>query len=282
MHLKNWQVKRNRGEDWSDDVMQPLLCKRQLLKRDEYDIQHERFMDWMGQAGFLGIFQIGYMRVDGALMTSLIERWRPETHTFHMPEGEMTITLQDVAVLLGLPIDGAVITGNSYVDVVEYCGRWLGIIPESSDIKFYRLSLRWLADNFDLTTLPTDASDGDIQRYARATILRFIGGDLFGTKTDGYVHSMYFSFVQDLRDMQTYSWGSACLAQLYRQLCCASAPGVHQVAGPLLLLQLWAWERFDLCRPILQNGAIHIPNHCLGTRYVTQNVMLMINCNPTE
>ncbi|CAI0380879.1 unnamed protein product [Linum tenue] len=36
----------------------------------------------------------------------MAERWRPETHTFHLPEGEMTITLKDVAILTGLPISG--------------------------------------------------------------------------------------------------------------------------------------------------------------------------------
>uniref|UniRef100_J3LRU5 Aminotransferase-like plant mobile domain-containing protein n=1 Tax=Oryza brachyantha TaxID=4533 RepID=J3LRU5_ORYBR len=35
------------------------------------------------------------------------DRWRPETHTFHLPVGEMTITLEDVSYLLGLPCSGA-------------------------------------------------------------------------------------------------------------------------------------------------------------------------------
>jgi hypothetical protein len=35
-----------------------------------------------------------------------MDRWRPETHTFHFPFGEMTITLEDVALLLGLPCAG--------------------------------------------------------------------------------------------------------------------------------------------------------------------------------
>ena len=37
---------------------------------------------------------------------ALVDRWRLETHTFHLPCGEMTPTLQDVAYLLGLPIVG--------------------------------------------------------------------------------------------------------------------------------------------------------------------------------
>jgi hypothetical protein len=43
---------------------------------------------------------------DNSLLTALVDRWRPETHTFHFRWGEMTVTLQDVACLLGLPLAG--------------------------------------------------------------------------------------------------------------------------------------------------------------------------------
>ena len=33
-------------------------------------------------------------------------RWRPETHTFHLPCGEMTLTMQDVKAILGLRLGG--------------------------------------------------------------------------------------------------------------------------------------------------------------------------------
>jgi hypothetical protein len=39
-----------------------------------------------------------------ALLTGFIDRWRPETHTFHLPFGEITVTLKDVAMLTSLPI----------------------------------------------------------------------------------------------------------------------------------------------------------------------------------
>ena len=45
-------------------------------------------------------------RVEASLLSALVDRWRPETHTFHMPFGEITVTLKDVAMITGLPIRG--------------------------------------------------------------------------------------------------------------------------------------------------------------------------------
>ncbi|CAN1219562.1 Serine/threonine-protein phosphatase 7 long form homolog, partial [Linum perenne] len=44
------------------------------------------------------------------LVTAFIERWRPETNTFHLIQGEATITLEDVEVLTSLPTDGVPVT----------------------------------------------------------------------------------------------------------------------------------------------------------------------------
>jgi hypothetical protein len=46
------------------------------------------------------------MQLDRSLLAASADRWRPETHTFHLPCGEMALTLQDVSYLLGLPIAG--------------------------------------------------------------------------------------------------------------------------------------------------------------------------------
>ena len=45
--------------------------------------------------------------VDCALFSAWVDRSRPKTHTFHLPVGEVTVTLQDVAMLFGLPLAGA-------------------------------------------------------------------------------------------------------------------------------------------------------------------------------
>jgi len=63
----------------------------------------------LSEAGLLTIGRLaesGSVQLDRSLLTALVDRWRPETNTFHLPCGEMTPTLQDVAMLLGLPISG--------------------------------------------------------------------------------------------------------------------------------------------------------------------------------
>ena len=64
------------------------------------------------EAGLLTLGRLverGLVKLDRSLLTALIDRWRPETHTFHLPCGELAPTLQDVAYLLGLPIVGEAI-----------------------------------------------------------------------------------------------------------------------------------------------------------------------------
>jgi hypothetical protein len=39
-------------------------------------------------------------------ITIMVDRWRSETHTFHLPCGEMMVTLEDMAMILGLLILG--------------------------------------------------------------------------------------------------------------------------------------------------------------------------------
>ena len=66
----------------------------------------ERTMELIATMGFGVVCNLGTVMLDHSLITTLVERWRPETHTFHLPVGEATITLQDIEVLMGLRVDG--------------------------------------------------------------------------------------------------------------------------------------------------------------------------------
>ncbi|KAI8535321.1 hypothetical protein RHMOL_Rhmol10G0164900 [Rhododendron molle] len=45
------------------------------------------------QAGFGGVVDLPFISLDLGLMAALLERWRPETHSFHLRAGECTVTL---------------------------------------------------------------------------------------------------------------------------------------------------------------------------------------------
>ena len=67
----------------------------------------ERVHPFVIASEFYEISRIRGINIDHGLISALLERWRRETHTFHLCVGEMKPTLQDVAMLIGLPIDGA-------------------------------------------------------------------------------------------------------------------------------------------------------------------------------
>ncbi|KAA3485977.1 serine/threonine-protein phosphatase 7 long form-like protein [Gossypium australe] len=82
--------------------------------------------------GVVTYIQISELRAD--LISALIERWRLETHTFHLPCGEVIITLQDVAVQLGLSIEGEAVTGlGKLLDPWATCERLLGRVPSDNE-----------------------------------------------------------------------------------------------------------------------------------------------------
>lgn len=69
-------------------------------------IMHDRIMSYLDSAGLLHVARLNdyWFKLDEPLISAFVERWRSETHTFHIPFGECTITLQDVAYQFGLPI----------------------------------------------------------------------------------------------------------------------------------------------------------------------------------
>lgn len=98
--------------------------ERILRPRHRYDwrpMPAEPITELITAAGFDKVLSIGHVTINHHLITTLVERWRPETHTFHLPYGEATITLQDVALQLGIPIDGSVVTGPTVVDWDQIC-----------------------------------------------------------------------------------------------------------------------------------------------------------------
>ncbi|KAK3125502.1 hypothetical protein QOZ80_7BG0605810 [Eleusine coracana subsp. coracana] len=169
----------------------------------------KRYLPYLRQAGFLPLARlVAAGAIDAPALTALVDRWWPETHTFHLPCGELIVTLQDVATLMGLPINGAAVTDmvqpDGWRDVVQAC---LGLRPpepaqDEKDNKPTGVSSKWLVDNF--SKLPQNAPEDVVERYARAWLWHLMGGYLFPDGSGPWNHGNE----DDTEDLSTvaYLW----------------------------------------------------------------------------
>ncbi|XP_061371025.1 serine/threonine-protein phosphatase 7 long form homolog [Gastrolobium bilobum] len=141
--------------------------------------------DYLTQAGFIHVSRMRHIQIDAPLISVVVERWRPETHTFNMTQGEMTITLQDVADILSLPTDGAIVTGSTSEDWPAACGVVFGAVPQSNEFHHsgdLRISyLDWL-----YTRWTDHAGDHDAEIYfTKAHFARMLSSWLLADKSGG-------------------------------------------------------------------------------------------------
>ncbi|KAF1866526.1 hypothetical protein Lal_00017909, partial [Lupinus albus] len=177
--------------------------------------------DILQLTGFSKLSSLRSFNIDPCLITALVERWRPETHTFHLPHVNVN----------GLPL-----AGPTYFDWNEICEELLGKVPsDEQDMRGCELKLTWLFDNFE--TLPPRPTQLQKEQFCRAQILYMIGGELLPDKSNNRVHLMYLPLLRDLTRVHRYSWGSACLANLYREMCRATKPNAKAMGECLTLLQ---------------------------------------------
>ncbi|KAL5184175.1 Serine/threonine-protein phosphatase 7 long form [Glycine soja] len=195
------------------------------------------------QSGLYTTIKLCKIKINGGIINVFVERWRPETHIFHFTCGEATITLQDVSVLLGLPMDGNPLIGSTNIDGIDMREQYLGVRPNANALTDGNtLKLSWLASQFANIQDYMDDEE-HLKMFARAWILRFIGGVLLVDKSSKRVPMRYLQFLVAFEECNTYVWGAATLSYLYREMCNATDYNVQSIGGYLLLIQLWAWER---------------------------------------
>ncbi|KAD4386262.1 hypothetical protein E3N88_26431 [Mikania micrantha] len=176
----------------------------------------------LNNTGFGGIIDCGYRMVDHALITALVERWRPETHTFHLTVGEATVTLQDVNILWGLPIEGEPVSGVDFSfklnELIERCELLLGFTPSNTDIVGGRIKLVCLLNQLE-NDFPENPNALQCTQRARLIILYLCGGTLFPDSTNSkFAWTPYDSIMERLpficRNGEA-SWTSECFLILW-------------------------------------------------------------------
>ena len=69
------------------------MCRGRTKEMANVQMQDNRVIDIIKLLRLEGLFRAPSREIDHCLISALVERWRPETHTFHLPHGEMSITL---------------------------------------------------------------------------------------------------------------------------------------------------------------------------------------------
>ncbi|KAL0004183.1 hypothetical protein SO802_011744 [Lithocarpus litseifolius] len=140
--------------------------------------------------------------IDHGLITALVEQWRPETYTFHKPHGEVTITLQDVEVLLEFPVDGEAITRSTQKVWRDVCRDFLGFVlinDETKQLTSQRIVIKQLLEQV-AGPLPPNAKEDQLHKYTRCYILALLGDTIFMDKFDDRVHLMWVQQLEGLRN----------------------------------------------------------------------------------
>ncbi|XP_012854484.1 PREDICTED: serine/threonine-protein phosphatase 7 long form homolog [Erythranthe guttata] len=189
-------------------------------------------------------------RMNKNLMLAFVERWQPETNSFHMPWGEMTITLHDVAFIQALRLDGPPV---SEIRPVEECSQSLasvlGVGLMDTNEMFRNKGVGWFQVR-DQLTLPSTADEKKMKGY----LMFLLGSVLFVDKTACNMKPWWIHFTNDLDNVGKYSWASACLANMYRQLGIATCAGMNSLCGCVILLLCWIFEYFPCFRQPLSRS----------------------------
>ncbi|KAH1209844.1 Protein MAIN-LIKE 1 [Glycine max] len=140
---------------------------------------------------------------DQGLISAFMERWHKETNSFHLPIGELMITLDDVASLLHLPVIGAF---HSFKPL--------------------------LVDEAVLMLVELLEVSGEEARAETAQCCT-----LFANKSATHVHVVFLDTFRDLSQSESYAWGAASLVHMYDHLNDACKSGGRHLAGYITLLQ---------------------------------------------
>lgn len=190
-------------------------------------------------------------KIDSTLITAFVERWQPDTNSFHLPFGEMTIMLHDVEAILGIRVEGKRLCAVADADQADLLAELLAVdraalytealgVWEHGGVKIASVLQRCL--------YPSARRTHDAQLSAYVFLL--LGCTLFPDKSGGNkLRPRDIVEACDPDSVGQFSWGSATLAYLYRQLGFASRADVAGITGCLTLLQTWIYEYFPALRP---------------------------------
>ncbi|CAI0384343.1 unnamed protein product, partial [Linum tenue] len=119
----------------------------------------------------------------------------------------------------------------------------------------HQVSITWLTkyfrDHYESHPLTEESPEDDKERYARIYLIGMIGGVFFSKKSSNLLSCGWLRIILgSWEEMGEYSWASACLANIYHNLCNASLKAVREVGGAMFIVQFWVWEHMPWNAPV--------------------------------
>ncbi|KAK1607857.1 hypothetical protein QYE76_031530 [Lolium multiflorum] len=167
-------------------------------------------LKWAGLLPFARLVEardhVSRLNYDAALITCLVDRWRPETHTFHFRWGEMAPTLEDVSMLLGLPLAGEPI--GPLEETVGWMrsmdARFLGIRDDVGPISFEAHGPRqaWLHEfQIEQFGYPDESmTASQITRSLEAYLMWLLGKTMFTDNHGNTISARYIPIAQEIAE----------------------------------------------------------------------------------
>ncbi|GAU50435.1 hypothetical protein TSUD_134900 [Trifolium subterraneum] len=223
-----------------------LRCMNNGKKINEFTLPKSNlhwFWDVVKASGLQPLLKTNYNNLDWRLLTAFTERWQPKTGTFHLPIGEVTITLDDVSCLLHIPITGKMLnhlgTSCTTEEGEDMCREYLNFPRTKCRAEFKKMKGAHIgfpmlekiyAANLRRALKAEEEEEEEkvVQNYRdctiRAFLLYLIGGTIFTNKSMQYVDVIFLTYLQDLSLVNTWNWGASGLTYLYHYLEKATKP----------------------------------------------------------
>ncbi|KAL0423054.1 UNVERIFIED_CONTAM: protein MAINTENANCE OF MERISTEMS [Sesamum radiatum] len=144
--------------------------------------------------------------------------------------------------------------------------QYIGFAPEEGALKDSRLHVKAIISHISRVHITPDTPHLTVVQYARAVALLLLGGMMCPDSLGNLVSLLYLAKLEDIVAARNYSWGSAVLAFLYRELCNASEKGKAAIGGALRLI--WAWSRIIPLCPGLGAPRVHMGPHQIDNNRV--------------
>ncbi|MQM18364.1 hypothetical protein Taro_051354 [Colocasia esculenta] len=221
--------------------------------------------------GFGHLLSVRPFHLDVPYLEALRERWEEDCKAFIMPWGHMIPTLEDVAYLTGLPVQGEPVVRlerrDYYDDIVELLGpefmagrrrpirsMLLGSLSDAMGLRGgQRGPLETLEEFYARVRGLLDLGGRSEERCVRIFISYFFGRLLFATQSS-QMNCKFVLLLMDLAQAGRYAWGAVMLGHLF-SLLPSSSQRSQSTGGFTPFLQIWGYTRFPMGRGTLAEGS---------------------------